>query len=116
MSEAYLEGRQLNFQVFHNFRRVTSDLRFIIFRRTKRLEFLDNDLGFVHLGLFNQSFKLLQTGCYRRKVKLGPLRNATDKVCVRVFPEEFVRGRAEPKIESDSAGAHERNPQAESSP
>ena len=61
MSEAYLESRQLSFQVFRSFHGVTFDLRFIIFRRAKRLEFLDDDLGFVHLGLFSQSFKLLQT-------------------------------------------------------
>ena len=53
MSEVYLESRQLRprFQVFRNFRRVTFDLRFIIFRRTKRLEFLDDDLGFVYCKL-----------------------------------------------------------------
>ena len=27
----------------------------------RRLEFLDDDLGFVHPGLFSRSFKLLQT-------------------------------------------------------
>ena len=63
MSEVYLESRQLRprFQVFRNFRRVTFDLQFIIFRRTKRLEFLDDDLGFIDLSVFSQSFELLQT-------------------------------------------------------
>ena len=61
MSEVYLESRQPRFQVFRNFRRVTFDLRFIIFRRTKRLEFLDDDLCFVDLSVFSQSFELPQT-------------------------------------------------------
>ena len=38
--------------------------------------------------------------CFRGKVKLASLRNAMKNTCVRVFPEEFVRERAEPEIES----------------
>ena len=32
----------------------------LIGRRTKGLEFFDDDLGFVNLGMFDQSFDFLQ--------------------------------------------------------
>ena len=116
MGEAYLESRQMSFQAFHSFRGVTFDLRFIIFRRAKRPEFPDDDLGFVHFGRLAGRLNSCRLWCFCEKVKLAPLRNGTKNACVRVFPEEFVRGRADPEIESDSARAYKKNTHPECLP
>ena len=57
-SDTNLESTQLSFQVLQCFRRVISVLPLVI-GRTERLEFLDDDMGFVHLGLFSQPFEFL---------------------------------------------------------
>lgn len=50
MSESYLESHQLSLQVSHSFRKVVPRPPI---RGPKSFEFLDDDLGFVHLGLFS---------------------------------------------------------------
>ena len=60
MRETYLQSDQLGFQVLYTLDGVFC-LALLITRRTKGLEFLDDGLGFVHLGLFSQSLEFLQT-------------------------------------------------------
>ena len=61
MSETHLQSGQLGFQILHSHCGIMFDLPRLVGRRTEKLEFLDDDLGFVHLGLFGQSFEFLQT-------------------------------------------------------
>jgi len=72
----------------------------LIVRRTKRLEFPDNDPSFVDLCMFSQSFEFLQT-MMLFMVRMSGLscENTTKKVRVRVYREESVRGWAEAGIE-----------------
>ena len=57
-SETHLNSHEPSLQVLHSSRGVISRLPI---QQSKRLELFDDDLGFAHLGLFIQSFELLQT-------------------------------------------------------
>jgi len=100
MSERHLECDQLSFQILQGLRGVMFFSLCLIVRRTKRLEFPDDDPSFVDLCMFSQSFEFLQT-VMLFMVRMSGLscENTTKEVRVRVCREESVRGWAEAGIE-----------------
>ena len=57
MSNTHLESNQLGFQVLYTLRSVGRGFPRLDGQRTERLEFLEDDLGFVDLDPFSQSLE-----------------------------------------------------------
>ena len=82
----------------------------------RRLEFLDDDLGFVHPGLFSQSFKLSQTGAFVVRLSFLPCETRR-RMLAYEFSRKNLFGRGlNLKLKADSTRAYKRNPHVECLP